>query len=61
MTTGVFSYKVGIVGDDISSENKIFASRVIDIYKNYQDSKKGIYLIIICYNIFLFRSQERTG
>ena len=55
MTTGVFSYKVGIVGDDISSENNFFASRVIDIYENYQDYKKGIQLVITCLNIFLFR------
>ena len=26
MTTGVFPYNVGIVGDDMLSENKVFAS-----------------------------------
>jgi hypothetical protein len=49
MTSGVFPYRLGNVSDDISSENKIFASRIIDFYNKSQDSKKGIYLIIVCY------------
>ena len=55
MTTGVFPYNVGIVGDDMLSENKVFASRAIDIYQKYQDSKKGIYTVVTFHNIFLFR------
>jgi hypothetical protein len=55
MTTGVFPYDVGNVGGDIFSENKDFALRAIDIYKKYQNSKKGIYTIITPHNIFLFR------
>ena len=57
MTTGVFPYDVGNVGGDILSENKVFASRAMDIYKKYQDSKKGIYTVVTFVNIFLFRLQ----
>ena len=55
MTAGVFPYGVGIVGDDILSENKVFALRAIDIYKKIQDSKKGFYTVITFHNICLFR------